>query len=411
MKTTKLSKKKVRIKNRAGKKEVFWKVISPKLGGGSTRRFFKDETEANTHFEQQETQIKNWGTAGASMDEKLRGEALRANEILSPLGLSLFDAARHYAAHISASRGGLLLSKAVEQFKKTREGAEYSPIYQKALAHHLDRFAETFPDKTSRNITPSEIDSFLSGCGAVESVKTYRKYIKALFNFLVTEGQCDKNPVRKGKVEETAYHVEILTPHQCARLLAACDAETLPSVAIGMFCGLRSSEIARLDWSKVNLPEEIIIIDSTVARKTGSRRVVPIPAPCKEWLSANAKESGPVQPADFRKRFDYARVKAGFAPSFSDRKDPSLQSLLKAAKTRKAPLAPWPSNCLRHSAISYAMAACGDHSKVASWAGNSPAMIKKHYDSQAMPSASVHFYSILPHVAANVEAFKKKAAA
>ena len=43
-----------------------------------------------------------------------------------------------------------------------------------------------------------------------------------------------------------------------------------------MFCGLRSSEIERLNWNKVNLVEKVIVLDAAVARKTGSRRVVPI---------------------------------------------------------------------------------------------------------------------------------------
>jgi hypothetical protein len=54
------------------------------------------------------------------------------------------------------------------------------------------------------------------------------------------------------------------------------------------------------------------------------------------------------------------------------------------AKVNKIKLAPWPSNCLKHSAISYAMAR-GDAGKISTWAGNSPAMIRQHDDAQAMP--------------------------
>jgi integrase len=405
--TSKISKLKATIK-RPGKKqkEVWWKVTTPKPGGGRNRRFFQKETDADTYIEQQSIQLANHGTAGASMDERLRGAAIRANEILQPLGLDLVEAAKHYAKFITAQTGGIPLADAVERFKKTRAGTQYSPIYQKSLSHYLKRFNEAFPNKTSRDITPSEIDDFLNGCGAAESIKTYRKFIKALFNFLIEEGQCEKNPVRKGKTEEVAYHVEILTPQQCARLLASCDTDTLPAVAIGMFCGLRSSEIARLDWSKINLVEKVIILDTAVARKTGSRRVVPIHDSCVKWLSNYTKEAGAVQPSDFRKIFDRVRVRAGFKPSFSDRKDKDLQALLTGSQKGKVKLLPWPSNCLRHSAISYAMADCGDQSKVASWAGNSPAMIKKHYDAQATPSQAKAFYSIIPTAPYNQVDFK-----
>ena len=409
--TSKISKLKAKVRRADGKKVIYWKVTTPKPGGGRNRRFFPTESDADAYIELQEVQLANFGTAGASMNERLRGAAIRAQEILEPLGLDLVEAAKHYAAHHKAVTGGIKLAVAVERFLLTRSGADYSPIYRKALSHHLKRFIEAFPDKTSRTITSDEIDTFLSGCGAVESVKTYRRILTSFFNYLVTENHCVKNPVRKGKVSDVAYTVEILTPHQCAKLLAACDDDTLPAVAIGLFCGLRASEIARLDWSRVNLAEQIIVIDSAVARKTGARRVVPMPEACKQWLTPYAKTEGPVQPSDFRNKFDLVRVRAGYKPSFSERKDTALQEVLTDAKKRKVKLHDWPSNCLRHSAISYGMADCGDPGKVSGWAGNSPAMIRQHYDAQATPSAAKAFYAIRPEQAGNIiHSFKAKAA-
>lgn len=402
MKIAKLSKRKVKVLKESGKRETFWKIITPQMGGGSTRRFFKEEKDADIYLEQQKIQLANYGTAGANLDERLRGKAIAADEILSPHGLDLVDAAKHYRDFILATKGGIPLPDAVERFKKTRAGAEYSPIYRKALAHRIDRFAQTYATKTTRQVTSSDVDAFLGGCGAVESVKGYRSTIKAFFNFLIEEEQCEKNPVRKGKTDEIAYSVEILSPEQCAKLLHACNSDTLPSVAIGMFSGLRSSEIERLNWNKVNLSESVIILDSAVARKTGSRRVVPIHPTLAKWLQPYAKQEGAVQPSDFRKQFDRARVIAGFKPSFAKRKDDELQELLKAAKEQREKLTPWPSNCLRHSAISYAMADCRDHSKIASWAGNSPSVIKRHYDAQATPSAAVKFYAIIPDTSEKV---------
>jgi integrase len=428
MKTAKLSKRKVKILRPNGKRETYWKVITPRQGGGSSRRFFKEESEANTFMDQQQTQLANYGTAGANLDEKLRGRAIAADEILKPHGLDLLDAAKHYRDFVLSQRGGLPLADAVDRFKRSRgiipEGEQpkrktgeakpldkspYSPIYRKALSHRLKRFLEAFPDKTTRQVTSSDIDAFLSDCGGIESVKGFRNTIKAFYNFMIEEGQCEKNPVRKGKTDEVAYSVEILSPEQCAKLLHACNSDTLPSVAIAMFAGLRSSEIERLNWNRVTLNESVIILDSAVARKTGSRRVVPIHPTLAKWLQPYAKQEGAVQPGDFRKQFDRARVIAGFKPSFSKRKDDELQGLLKAAKEQREKLTPWPSNSLRHTAISYAMADCRDHSKIASWAGNSPSVIKRHYDAQATPSAAVKFYAIIPDTSEKVIDISKAA--
>jgi len=401
MKTTKLSKKKVRIKGRDGKRQIFWKVISPKLGGGSIRRFFKVEDEADTYMDQQAIQITNWGTAGASMDERLRGDALAAAELLKPFGHSLLDAARHFTSHLAATTRGILLSDALQRLLKDREHPRYSPVYQKSLKHRLTPFVDAFPpEKTTTQVTPSDVEAFLERLQQLKrsagTLESYRKDIFTLFSFVKERGHCSENPAKRLKKDEIEYRIEILKPEQCERLLVACDEATLPSIAIGMFCGLRSSEIARLDWSKVDLTESRIVLDTAVARKTRSRRVVPIPEACKEWLAPYAKATGAVQPNSFRNRRDCVRVRAGFAPSFNQREFEELQTLLTEAKKRGVKLQPWPQNCLRHTAISYALAASGDESKVASWAGNSPAMIKKHYDAQALPSSAKAFYLIVP---------------
>ena len=412
--TSTISKLKATIK-RPGKKqkEVWWKVTTPKPGGGRNRRFFQTEADADTYIEQQSIQLANHGTAGASMNERLRADAITAEEILSPLGLSIVDAARHYAKFIKDQTGGTLLAKASEMLLKDREHGDYSATYRKNLGHFLKHFVEAFPDKTTTSINKDEIRTFLrERCKALESRKSYRRAIKTLFSYLIKNHNHSVDPVpdlEKSKgTNDTKYSVEILTPEACSRLLLAADELTLPSLAIGMFCGLRASEIERLSWSKVNISEGIIIIDASVALKTGSRRVIPIPEACKQWLTPYAKTEGAVHPNKFLELFDPVRIAAGFRPS-NARLHLRLAEQRKKAKAK--PLEPWPSNCLRHSAISYALAESRDESKVASWAGNSPSMIKKHYDAQATPSAAKAFYGIRPETPENVEAFKRPKAA
>jgi integrase len=419
MKTTissKISKLTATISRPGGKSELWWKVTTPRPGGGRTRRFFQTEQEADTYIEQQSIQLANYGTAGAAMDDRLRVAAVRAQEILQPLGLDLVEAARHYASHIQSTMGGIPLTEAAHLLLKDREKPRYSPVYRKNLESRVTRFVQSFPEgKTTRQVSPDDVETFLDGLHQIGrsagTMESYRKEIFTLFSFALERGYCSENPAKRIKRDEIQYRVEILTPQQCAKLLEACDAETLPSVAIGMFCGLRTSELARLDWSKVNLSEQIVVVDSSVARKTGARRVVPMPEACKEWLTPYAKPDGAVQPSDFRNTFDRVRVRAGFKPSFSDRKDTALQELLTDAKRRKVKLLPWPSNCLRHSAISFGMADCGDPGKVSGWAGNSPAMIRRHYDAQATPSAARAFYAIRPETPGNVLPMGKAKAA
>ena len=71
----------------------------------------------------------------------------------------------------------------------------------------------------------------------------------------------------------------------------------VPFLAIGAFAGLRTAEIQRLDWSKVNLSTGYITVDAGIA-KTNSRRLVPISCNLAEWLRPYASSHGPVVPIE-----------------------------------------------------------------------------------------------------------------
>jgi len=57
---------------------------------------------------------------------------------------------------------------------------------------------------------------------------------------------------------------------------------------------------------------------------------------------------------------------------------------------------PWPHNGLRHSYISYRLALINDVAKVALEAGNSPAMIFRHYRELVTEDAAKAWFSIAP---------------
>jgi integrase len=67
----------------------------------------------------------------------------------------------------------------------------------------------------------------------------------------------------------------ILEPEQVARLLEAAAEETLPYWAIGIFAGLRSAELERLNWENIHFKEKLIEVPA-LSSKTASRRFVTI---------------------------------------------------------------------------------------------------------------------------------------
>ena len=130
------------------------------------------------------------------------------------------------------------------------------------------------------------------------------------------------------RVKVPPAEIGILTVSQAQALLVACPPEILPAIAIGMFGGLRASEIARLDWSDINLDRGFIEVGASKT-KTARRRLVQISENLSTWLAPHRREDGPVrQPfVVYRNRFAKA---------------------LKAAGIKE-----WPNNALRHSFASY----------------------------------------------------------
>jgi len=370
--------------------QIYWRVVAPSPTGGRIRKTFKDRDDARIFHEQCKVQIAQFGAQSMEISDRVRGQAVEGMKLLEPYGANLMDAVKHYVAHLESRRGGVPLSQAIEELLLDRK--KKSPRYISDLRLRLGRFHAAFPDASTRSITNANVRSFLDGLGLADlTTNTFRRDVRTLFEFAVEKEYVEVNPVRVKPIECNDTKIEILSVDQTARLLKSCDPDTIPAVAIAAFCGIRQAEIARLDWSKVDLDEKIISVDADIA-KTGSRRVVHIPDCAIHWLAPHAKDRGKVMPTDFRILFDRVRVRAGFKPSFSKRRDAVLQTLLQG----KVKLEPWPANCLRHSAISYRVAQCKDIGLVATAAGNSPSMIHSHYLELVKPSAADAYFKITP---------------
>ena len=128
------------------------------------------------------------------------------------------------------------------------------------------------------------------------------------------------------------------------------------------------AELARLDWSAVNLERRIIEVRAGQA-KTASRRVIPITDNLRAWL-APLPRRGKVLPHQSLQREVTALAKSlGIA---------------------------WPRNVLRHSFISYRIAIVKSADQVALEAGNSAAIIFKHYRELTTEDVATEWFSILP---------------
>jgi integrase len=184
-------------------------------------------------------------------------------------------------------------------------------------------------------------------------------------------GWTSTNPVAEvRKVKVTASLPGILTPAEAARLLEASDSQTLPYWPLGLFCGLRTAELERLNWTDVHFEENVVEVPS-LASKTASRRFVPIRPNLAHWLEPYRAMNGPLCPSNLRTRLEADRKRAGITQ--------------------------WESNCLRHSFGSYRLQRFQNAAQTALELGHSRVEVTfRHYHQRVRPAAASQFWKIAP---------------
>ena len=236
----------------------------------------------------------------------------------------------------------------------------------------LNRFAAACPGPILE-VTSARVDDWLRGLKvATSSRNTMLRYVNLLFAFALERNFLPAGrataPAQLRMARTVASDVSLFTPAQMRTILHAAPPHLVPILAIGAFSGIRMAELARLDWSAVNLERRIIEVRAGQA-KTASRRVIPIPDNLRAWL-APLPRRGKVLPHQSLQREVTALAKSlGVA---------------------------WPRNVLRHSFISYRIAIVKSADQVALEAGNSAAIIFKHYRELTTEDVATEWFSILP---------------
>jgi integrase len=321
-----------------------------------------------------------------------------AKELLK--GGSLVEAVRYYVSKKVMDVQPKQVSVVLDEMIKAKRAEGCSERYIQDLESRCGKFAREFP-RMIATIRGLEIKTWLQDLTRETSKKdkraprkpvtnrtrnNFRLCIQTLFSFAKSQqylpadwNDMDSVPLWKMKDEE----VEIFTPEEMSILLANAPANLIPFLTIGGFAGLRSAEIERLDWSKVDLENGYITVDASIA-KTNSRRLVPIVPNLKAWLEPHKKTNGPVlelaNVVNAVKRLTNAT-----RPVDPDNPEKLL-----------APRVPWRHNALRHSFCSYRLADVKSAAQVALEAGNSPQMIFQHYRELVTEKGAKAWFAITP---------------
>lgn len=291
-------------------------------------------------------------------------------------GDNLIEAARHFARHNPAKTEPRPVADVINDLLSVKTADGCSADYLTDLRQRLNRFADRFAVNIS-TVTTADVQMFLDGLKlGKQSKKNFRTVLGTLFSFAEARGYITKgcNPVsgtEEVKVKANGGSIAIFTPEEIEKLLKAAAPHFLPLVAIGAFAGLRTAEVERLEWSDLDFARGFIHVGEDRA-KTASRRLVPITENLSAWLAPYAGKAG--------------KVWEGTA----NRLQRDRAACVKAAGVA------WKDNALRHSFISYRLAAIQSAAQVALEAGNSPGVVFKHYRELVQPSDAQRWFAVSP---------------
>jgi integrase len=347
-------------------------------GGRRQRRYFSSRKEAMVFVAQAEESRHRLGCEAFILPMALRAEALVCSQRLKPFNATLTQAVEFFIQNMPRAESAKSIEQLKEVFLKSRKAMNCRPRTIVQYESYLRVICTDFGKVDVTRLLRQDIEDWLEESEwSPRTRKNYLVTLTTILNFAVGKGYRADNPA--ARIDRPILDdrpVGILTVEQASRLLRVAKesgSEMLPAVAIGLFAGLRRSEIFALDWSEIDF-EHLTIEVKGIKAKTRQRRLVSVADNLLAWLNLRRKTNGPICPE-------------GNIDVFSER----LRAL-----AVKAAIAPWPHNAMRHSFGSYLLGKTKDENLTASEMGNSPEVIIKHYRALVRASDVKRYWSIAP---------------
>ena len=200
---------------------------------------------------------------------------------------------------------GMTVRQLIDDFGKLGH-CGYASMYQ------LDFWRDQLGAKRVRDVTRGDINeaklalqsrkAMRSSPGTVRptdrplapaSINRYLASLSKVFSFAIDQGVIDAHPMKAGKVrklKESGGRTRILVKAEEERLYAAAKASNWPMlylfILMAMTTGARKSEILKVTWRQVNLPDSIAVLGKT---KNGRPRALPLVAEVRSLLADAAK--------------------------------------------------------------------------------------------------------------------------
>jgi len=316
-------------------------------------------------------------------------------------GIPLDRAVKAYVESNPSEVKQIRVKELVEEFLARNEADTNLSRSQKiTMKHHLTRFAERV-NRPLTVVTAKDIDEYLDDpVYAPRTRHNHRSSLMVLFNYARRKGYLnDERRHAVEKSEEIRFKrpdVEIYSPEQAEAMLTLCDKKVVPFLAIGLFAGLRTAELCRLNWEDIDWIGGVIRCDKNIT-KTNQSRLVPLLPNLAAWLTPFKGKKGNI--VDSMGTKEPTRI---VSPWLTQTDNPKLP-------------AKWIDNGMRHSFASYYLAYTQDAARTALACGHSVSMLMGTYKTVTLNGASLtqevakKYFEVRPSDASNVISLKQHA--
>ena len=382
--------------------KVAWQVDLGEVEGRRVQRSYPTEEEAKRAVKNAQEAHARHGALASSMTGREMAEIVLARERLLVTGATIGQAVDFYLAHARTMTRPMLLADLVETFRDAKDKAGCSERYYRQLGVSLGSLCRHLPAAMAHEVTRDDVESWLrSGSWAGRTRNGYVGDVSAMFSWALKEGYVRINPAVEIDRQKTAEgEIGTLTLSQCEQLLRAAIAQPdmMGFVVLGMFGGLRPAEIARLDWSAVDLEAGTVIVAGSQA-KTRRRRVVDLCSNAVAWIRASDVEPsfakateakrGPICGPWWDARWRLFRHALGYAVGSGEK------------RVKRAEVKPvhgeWPHNALRHTYASMHYAHHENEAALQVQMGHESAqMLHRHYRAIKTRAEAAKFWALRP---------------
>ncbi len=280
-----------------------------------------------------------------------------------------------------------MLFEAVKLFLAERTREQLRPDSIVNLTMRLNRFKKRVGDWPVSEVTEGQITEHLfpkDDTRTARSIINDRLVLANFFNWCVTKKYCAANPcasVKAPKVRGRKAPAS-LTLADSRKLMVAVrdyrDGQAVPYFVLGLFGGLRPTEITRLSWDDIDFARNRVDLKPEVA-KTGEHRFVSLTPNMIAWLEPHRLKRTPFKLAETV----FERVRNGIT---------------------------WPPDVMRHTAVSNYLVGHTDR-EATERHGHSMTVMLKHYRDRVSPEDAKAFWDITPdNIGADIVTLNTKAA-